>query len=54
MSGVNKAYARLWYAENSESVLAKMKAWRLAHLEESRAYDREWKRKRREAKRAGI
>jgi hypothetical protein len=50
----HKAYVRLWYAKNRESVLAKMKAWRMAHLEEARAYEREMKRKSREAKRVGT
>jgi len=49
-----RVYCRRWYAANREKVLARMAAWREAHLDEARAYEREWARSKREKKKSQV
>ena len=38
----NKAYFKEWYAKNRERIIAKARAWELAHPEEAREKKRKW------------
>ena len=41
------AYFRQWYAKNRERIIAKARAWELAHPEETREKKRKWQDKNR-------
>ena len=44
-----KAYYKEWYAKNRERLIAKARAWELAHPEETREKKRKWQAENREA-----
>ena len=43
------AYFREWYAKNRERIIAKARAWELAHPEEAREKKRKWQSKNRDS-----
>ena len=47
-----KAYYKEWYAKNRERLIAKARAWELAHPEETREKKRKWQAENRDGQKA--